>query len=163
MSGVILILGSNIGDSFTILTRAREMIQSAIGKIEKTSQVYLTEAWGYHEQPPFLNQALLVNTNLIPRLLLEKINQLEKELGRVRLEKWRERTIDIDIIYYKNEVIDEPDLKIPHPEMQHRKFVMVPVAEIAAEMQHPVLKLSNQQLLERINDPLRVEVYFLGS
>lgn len=159
MSGVILLLGSNIGDSYSILTRAKAMIQSAIGNIERISQVYLTEAWGYHDQPPFLNQAIAVTTQLTPQHLLIKINQLEKDLGRVRIEKWRERTIDIDIIYYHQKIIDEPDLKIPHPEMQHRKFVMVPVAEIIPEMQHPVLRLSNRQLLEKIEDPLQVQVY----
>jgi len=159
MSGVILLLGSNIGDSYSILSRTRSIIQSVIGNIEKTSQVYLTEAWGYRDQPPFLNQAIIVSTRLSPQQVLKKINHLEKDLGRVRMEKWRERTIDIDIIYYDQKIIEEPDLKIPHPEMQHRKFVMVPVAEIAAEMVHPLLQLSNQQLLEDIKDPLRVEVY----
>ena len=159
MNGLILLLGSNIGDSFTILGKARELIESDIGKIIKASQVYITEAWGYRDQPPFLNQALKIETNLFPGQVLKKINQVEKDLGRVRMEKWRERTIDIDIIYYDQRIINEPDLKIPHPEMQHRKFVMVPVTEIAPDLQHPILKFNNRQLLERIEDPLQVDVY----
>jgi len=163
MNGVILLLGSNIGDSINILKKANEAIESSIGRIANASEIYLTEAWGYHDQPPFLNQALYVDTDLEPIQVLQNVNTIERSLGRIRLEKWRERTIDVDIIYYNDQIINEPALKVPHPELQKRKFVLVPLCEIDAERIHPVLQITNLELLHKLDDPLKVEKLIIDT
>jgi 2-amino-4-hydroxy-6-hydroxymethyldihydropteridine diphosphokinase len=163
MSGVILLLGSNIGDSFSILKKANKAIENSIGRIVNASEIYLTEAWGYHDQPAFLNQALWVQTEQEPLRVLKNVNKIEKILGRIRIEKWHERTIDIDIIYYNDQIINEPDLKVPHPELQKRKFVLVPLCEIDAERIHPVLGMTNLELLHKLDDPLKVEKIEIDS
>lgn len=153
-----LLLGSNLGNRQWYLDEAFRLIAQEIGEIVSVSGIYETAAWGKTDQPGFLNRAIAVETDLYPLQLLHKVLSIEQSLGRTREEKWGARLIDIDIILYGNEIIDIADeLQVPHPQMQHRKFVMQPLVEIAPTMVHPVLKLSLGEILEKINDPLVVE------
>jgi len=153
---VFLLLGSNQGRSSQILGSAREAIQSTIGKVDQASSVYRTEAWGKKDQPDFFNQVLQVPTTLAPEELLDSINAIEKDLGRIRRERWGPRLIDIDILFYGNSVIDTPTLKIPHPGVPQRRFTLVPLAEIAPTFIHPVLAKEVRVLLEECGDELQV-------
>lgn len=151
-------LGSNIGDSEKVLSAAIELIELEIGKVIDASSVYSTKAWGVEDQPDFLNQVVEIESNLDPENLLVKINEIEKKLGRVRFQKWHSRIIDIDILYFGAEIIDTPNLVIPHPENQNRNFVLIPMAEIAPELIHPVLGISQKELLLKCADPLEVRL-----
>lgn len=153
---VYLLLGSNLGNSRKIIDEAIVMIDKRAGKLSAQSSYYRTAAWGKTDQPDFLNVAIAINTQLMPAELLKELLAIERELGRTRDEKWSARLIDIDIIFYDNQTIDTPVLKIPHPQMQHRKFVLVPLAEIAQSYVHPKLKKNIADLLLTLNDDLMV-------
>ena len=151
-----LLLGSNLGNRLDLLKQARNLIATRLGTITQHSGIYETAAWGLENQQAFLNQVLAVETALIPEELLRQINNLEAELGRVRLERWGARVIDIDILYYDQLVLQTQRLTIPHPELQNRRFTLVPLAEIAPDYVHPALQKSNEQLLEQCSDKLPV-------
>ena len=153
-----LLLGSNLGNREQLLIKAIEAIDAKVGSISSTSSVYETEAWGKTDQPGFLNLAIAIETLLTPLELLENVLLIEKELGRIRHEKWGARMIDIDIIFYEEYIVnDENKLIIPHPEMQNRKFVLEPLSEIAPDLIHPIFRLSVLQMLKTLCDPLAVE------
>ncbi len=141
---VYLGLGSNMGDRVANLQAAQRLIDRLVGKIAKKSHVYETQPWGRTDQDWFLNQVVMANTYLEPRDLLEAITKIERELGRERREKdkkgdkWGPRTIDVDILFYGKRVIRDKGLEIPHPEMHERGFVLVPLMEIAPELEHPI-------------------------
>lgn len=156
MSQCHLLLGTNIGDKKRNLLQARELIIARIGKITKPSAIYQTSAWGKEDQDDFLNQVLAVETELSPERLLAMCLEIEKELGRVRYEHWGERLIDIDILYYADQVIASQRLTVPHPEIQNRKFTLVPLVEIAPDYIHPKMNQTNKDLLELCTDPLEV-------
>lgn len=156
MKGIYLLLGSNLGDSRGMLKSAVELIELKLGKVVDCSSIYKTKAWGVENQPDFLNQVVEIESSLTPEKLLKEINQIEERLGRVRYEKWHSRIIDIDILYYGKKIVDTDDLKIPHPENQHRNFVLVPMAEIAADLIHPQLGLNQRELMENCSDTLDV-------
>ena len=158
MKGVYLLLGSNLGKSKEILDHATSKIEIEIGKVINSSSVYRTKAWGVKNQPDFLNQVVEVETKLPPEILLQTVNKIEEKLGRVRQIKWHARIIDIDILYYGNITIKSADLVIPHPENENRNFVLVPMAEIAPDLIHPLLRMSQKELLKISEDPLVVEV-----
>lgn len=157
MNHAYLLIGGNIGDRIENLRKTRGLIAVNCGDILLESSIFETSAWGKTDQADFLNQALLVETELMPTLLLNKILQIEQELGRFRGEKFGPRIIDIDIILFNNEVIDLPHLTIPHPHMQNRRFVMAPMAEIAHELVHPRLGKNMSELLEECPDTLAVD------
>jgi 2-amino-4-hydroxy-6-hydroxymethyldihydropteridine diphosphokinase len=159
MNGIYLLLGSNLGNSFETLGRASKQIEKNIGAIVRASGIYKTKAWGIVNQPDFLNRVIEINSELSPTEMLKQINIIESNLGRVRYKKWHERIIDIDILYFGNEIINTADLQVPHPENQNRKFVMVPMAELAPNFIHPILGKSQKYLLENCKDPLGVELY----
>ncbi len=152
MHKTILHIGSNIGDRHTYLSFAIQRIAHRIGDITLLSKIYETEAWGGISQHPFLNQALEVETDLSADLILKKCQEIELEAERIREVKWGPRTLDIDLILYDNEIIESPELTIPHPRMQERNFVMVPVSEIAPHWIHPLLNESMEVLKEKSTD-----------
>lgn len=157
MKGIFLLLGSNLGDRHAMLEKASTLIREQIGRILQMSSVYSTRAWGIEDQPDFLNQVLEIESNLAPEVILQKANVIEEQLGRVRRIKWHSRIIDIDILYYGNLIVKTGNLTIPHPENENRRFVLVPMAEIASDFIHPVLKVSQSELLERCPDQLEVK------
>ncbi len=146
-------LGSNMGDRQANLRAAALMIDKNIGKIARKSHVYETEPWGEPAQDKFLNQVIMANTTMTPRDLLEIITVIEKELGRVKKEKWGPRTIDIDILFYGKRVIRDKGLDIPHPELHKRNFILIPLLEIAPDLEHPVLKQPIDELYMASKDP----------
>jgi 2-amino-4-hydroxy-6-hydroxymethyldihydropteridine diphosphokinase len=156
MKGVYLLLGSNLGDSESILRLAKSLIEARIGTVIKASSIYLTKAWGIENQPDFLNQVLELDTVLDASKVLQCILEIERELGRIRFQKWGTRIIDIDILYFGKLIIDTKNLVIPHPENQNRNFVLVPMAEIAPDFMHPVLQLSQTELLKKCPDKMKV-------
>ncbi|HJS54411.1 MAG TPA: 2-amino-4-hydroxy-6-hydroxymethyldihydropteridine diphosphokinase [Chitinophagaceae bacterium] len=156
MTRAYLLIGGNLGNRKENLLQARTLINEECGPVTKTSSIYETEAWGITDQPSFLNQALEISTSLNARQLLRKILRIEKSMGRRRKEKLGPRVIDIDILLFEDEIHELRFLKIPHPEMQNRRFALVPLAEINSELQHPVLKRSIAELLEECPDNLEV-------
>ena len=144
---VFLSLGSNIGDRVHNLSLARIVISNKIGNITINSKIYQSEPWGFELQDNFLNQIIIVETYL---------NSIEKKLGRVRKRKWEPRNIDIDILFYNNEVIYTKNLIIPHPLIQKRNFILIPLNEIAKNYIHPKINKSINQLLKSSKDKLNV-------
>jgi len=151
----LLSTGSNQGNSLQILQMANFLIEQRVGSIIKQSSIYKTAAWGKTDQPDFYNQALAVETPFTPKMLVNKLQTIEKTLGRERKVKWGPRLIDIDIIFFDQYVIKSEELIIPHPEMQNRNFVLFPLAEIAPNFHHPVLKRSLSELAKSSKDPLK--------
>ena len=159
MHKVYLLLGGNLGNRTLYLQQARESISQRVGSIKQTSRIYETAAWGKTDQPTFLNQVLGVETDLSPEEVLQSINAIEQELGRIRQEHWGARVIDIDILFYDEIVQQSQRLTIPHPQLHLRRFTLMPLAEIAPNLMHPALDQSIKQLLESCPDTLEVTVY----
>ena len=156
MGSVFLLLGSNLGERLANLLEARQQISRQAGKIVTTSAIYQTAAWGDENQPDFYNQVIEIEPIAEPHETLVLLLEIEKMMGRVRNQKWSSRIIDIDILLWRNDHIKLPDLIIPHPQLQNRKFVLVPLAEIAPKVVHPLLKKNILQLLSECSDPLSV-------
>ena len=157
MNSTYLLLGSNMGNSTELLSNANEQIENKIGPLLLQSNLYATAAWGYTSQPNFLNQVIKVATNLEAAKTLETILSIEKKMGRIRTVKNAPRIIDIDILFFNNEIINRSDLIVPHPEIQNRRFVLTPLHEIAPQMIHPVLNKTIEQLLLQCPDHLAVK------
>ncbi|MEK7227063.1 MAG: 2-amino-4-hydroxy-6-hydroxymethyldihydropteridine diphosphokinase, partial [Bacteroidota bacterium] len=138
MNTAYLLTGGNLGEREKNLAAAKDHINEQCGKIVKTSSLYETAAWGKTDQPSFLNQALEIQTSFTARQLMRRILKVEKLMGRVRKEKYGPRIIDIDILLFNKERHNYPLLKLPHPEMQNRRFALLPLAEIAPDIVHPV-------------------------
>ena len=149
-------LGSNLGNRDEYLDHAIRLISERIGQIMKKSSVYETDPWGFNADVPFLNRVVEAETELTPEELIREILGIEQELGRVRGDGYTSRTIDIDILFYGDQVVSTSDLKIPHPSIQDRRFVLVPLCEIAGRFIHPVLDTSISDLLEFCKDFGRV-------
>jgi 2-amino-4-hydroxy-6-hydroxymethyldihydropteridine diphosphokinase len=154
---VFLLLGTNLGDRSKNLSVARELISRKAGTIITTSAVYKTAAWGNTNQPEFYNQAIQLRTTSTPQETLTKLQRIESEMGRIRDEKWGSRIIDIDILLWEHSILTEDNLVVPHAQLQHRRFALLPLAEIAPDTIHPILNKSITQLLQECNDMLTVE------
>jgi 2-amino-4-hydroxy-6-hydroxymethyldihydropteridine diphosphokinase len=152
-----LLLGSNRNDPEKMLSRAEAAIRSELGNIIRASSRYKTAAWGNTEQPDFINQILQIDTGLSPQKLMEGILAIENKMGRVRTVKNAPRIIDIDILFYNNEVVNEKELFIPHPSIQDRRFVLVPLTELEPGLIHPVLGKTAGEMLIACQDPLAVD------
>lgn len=159
MNETYLSLGSNEGDREACLNQAISMVTERCGKLVQRSSVYETVAWGLEDQPDFLNLVINIRTEFQPLELLHAIQQIEQDMGRQRKVKWGQRTLDIDILFYNDDVITLPELSVPHPYLQERRFTMVPLNEIAPQKLHPVLHLSMKELLEKCPDHLPVHLY----
>ena len=156
MALAYLLLGSNMGQSKALLANAADHIQQLIGPIQVQSSIYKSDAWGKEDQDPFLNQVLLVETPLSASDLLQSLLKIEQQMGRIRSVKWGARIIDIDIVYFNNEIINEASLIVPHPKITDRRFVLLPIEEIAPDYLHPILLKSNTILLKECGDSLAV-------
>lgn len=137
MENIYISLGTNIGDRASNLERALVNMRNKSISIKKLSSVYESEAWGHHDQPSFLNQVIEISTETPAPALLHQLKAIEKEEGRIKREKWREREIDLDILYYGQEIIKTPHLQIPHRYVRERRFVLIPLNEIASEFTDP--------------------------
>lgn len=156
MQEVYLLLGSNMGNRAENLSKAISLIGQQCGNVFAQSHLYETAAWGNTEQQSFYNQGIGVHTTLLPEDLLITIKEIEKEVGRIETIHWGPRVIDIDIILYGQEVVDLPQLKIPHPYMHERRFTLTPLAEIAPNALHPVFNKTVSELLEECADDSEV-------
>jgi 2-amino-4-hydroxy-6-hydroxymethyldihydropteridine diphosphokinase len=160
MISVYLLLGSNLGNRLQYMQQATGYIEADAGHVVKQSGLYETQSWGKTDAPDYLNQVLLIQTLLAPQPLLSTLLNIETQLGRQRDEKWGSRTVDIDILFYGNEIINQPALTIPHPQLQNRRFTLEPLAEIAPELMHPVLHKTVEQLKSELDDTLQVKKYY---
>lgn len=159
MPRVFLSLGSNQGDRLENLRQSLKRIEGIKGiEIKKLSSIYETEPVGFKKQRDFLNMVIEISTELEPHYLLKSLQSIEKELGRERTFKGGPRTIDIDILYYGNLILKDPMLIIPHPEIENRRFVLIPLNEIAPEFNVPGGEGSVRHLLERCPDKSRVQL-----
>ena len=150
-------LGSNVGERQKFLTGAIEELKALQNvKVVWASSVYETDPFGNIDQPKFLNAAIEIETQLIPAELLKELKRIEQHVGRVSAERWGPREIDIDILVYDGLVVDEEPLKVPHVELAERKFVLVPLKEIAPDLVHPVSGMTISELANTCNDRSRV-------
>jgi len=158
MVKVYLLLGGNLGDKKKVFFEVREKLTELLGEITAQSSIYETEPWGFVSDDLFWNQVLEINTALPPEIILSLTQQIESDLGRIaKSDQYVSRVIDIDILFYDDQIINLEKLVIPHPRIQNRNFALVPLCEIAPHMQHPVFQKSIQQLLEECSDNLNVE------
>jgi deoxyguanosine kinase len=160
MAIVYLSLGSNIGNRQAYLAQAIDIISNKIGEVQKISSLYETSAWGFISDD-FLNQVIEVETNIEPLFLISICLDIEIEMGRVRgnSTNYASRIIDIDILFYDDLIIDEQNLVIPHPLIQHRRFILMPLNEIAPGYEHPLFHKSVSTMLEECSDRGIVTVF----
>ncbi len=151
-----LLLGSNLGARRYYLQIAQYLLGTRVGCITGCSSFYETAAWGLEDQHPFLNQVLEIETPLSPIQLLTTCLAIEQEIGRVRHEKWGARVIDIDLLFYGDQVVDTALLQVPHPRIQERRFTLVPLVELCPNKQHPLLHKNIRLLLAECPDKLWV-------
>lgn len=156
MNKAYLLIGGNMGNRMANLKHACNVIESRCGAILTQSSVYETAAWGMEDQPDFYNQALLLETALQPECLMQTLLDIETDMGRVRIQNMGPRVIDIDILFIVGQVIDTPILQSPHPRMAQRRFVLEPLAEIAADIQEPLTHKKIATLLAECTDNLEV-------
>jgi len=150
MSVAYIGIGSNLGDREFNCKQAIGLLRQKGITVSKESSLYETKPWGVTDQPLFLNMAIEIETDLKPFELLRTLKDIENEMGREETFLWGPRIIDLDILLYDNNIVDEKDLRIPHPHMQDREFVLRPLCEIAGDVPHPLLLLSIEELLQRL-------------
>ncbi len=158
MNTVYLGLGTNLKNRESFLEKARNLIYRRVGTIEATSSVYETEPWGYSDQPPFLNQVILIRTNRSAEEILDLTKSIEIELGKNTPFTNGPRTIDIDILFVNDFIIRDVNLSVPHPKIEERNFVLIPLLEIAADHTHPVHGKSISQLHHECIDTSEVKI-----
>ncbi|MFN8407036.1 MAG: 2-amino-4-hydroxy-6-hydroxymethyldihydropteridine diphosphokinase [Sphingobacteriaceae bacterium] len=157
MNNVYLLLGSNLGDSEFYIYQAKQCIESEVGMILQASSLYQTAAWGKINQPDFINQVVLVSSSWDPQQVLSKVLTIESQLDRKRTDKWGARTIDIDILFYNDDCVNDVNLVIPHPYLHQRSFTLIPLLEIAPNYMHPILAKTIGELYQEVSDDLVVQ------
>jgi 2-amino-4-hydroxy-6-hydroxymethyldihydropteridine diphosphokinase len=157
MHKVYILLGSNMGKRKSFLSRARQLIAAQAGVIVTESSIYETAAWGNINQQAFLNQIIIIKSRLGADVLMQTLLNIEKELGRTRTKKFGPRTIDLDILFFDDLVMKTPLVTIPHPAIQERKFVLIPLAELSPRKIHPVYQQTVTRLLKNCADILAVK------
>jgi 2-amino-4-hydroxy-6-hydroxymethyldihydropteridine diphosphokinase len=161
MNECYLLLGSNLGERKAILLMAMESIEKRVGRICGESAFYESEPWGFEAKEQFLNKVAMVQTNKSPDEVLDLILDIEKELGREKSgsPNYESRKIDIDLLFFNDEIIQQTRLTIPHPRLHLRRFTLMPLAEIAPGLMHPVFKKNIEQLLTECSDPMQVMIF----
>lgn len=157
---VYLLLGSNLGERQKMLNMALDFIKLEIGNIEKCSSIYETEPWGFSSKEKFLNQVVFLKTDLSPFDLLKKNQQIEKKLGRTKTgNNYESRLIDIDILFYNDEIIETADLIVPHKQLHKRMFSLMPLCELNGNIIHPKIKKNISVLKSECEDQSKVKVF----
>jgi 2-amino-4-hydroxy-6-hydroxymethyldihydropteridine diphosphokinase len=157
MNLAYLLIGGNLGNRSANLQNALHQIEKNCGKILDLSAIYETAAWGLSNQPSFYNQAVSIQTNLEPKALMEQLLAIETNMGRIRSIKLGPRLIDLDILLINNLILNTETLILPHPSMEQRRFALLPLAEIAPNLMHPILQKTIQELLMHCSDQLDVQ------
>ena len=152
-------MGSNMGNRFHNLESAQEKLMLCFGQVQLQSLIYKTAPWGNTNQDDFLNKVIVVNSDKDAFEILKILLTIEVEIGRTRTGKWASRTIDLDLLYLGNEIIDTKSLMVPHPHIQDRKFTLIPLCEILPDFIHPLFQLSNKELLLQTTDKSDVYIY----
>lgn len=164
MKEVYLGLGSNKGERISFIEKAVSEIGNLPGtEIFTRAGIYETEPWGNIEQDDYLNTVIGINTTMNSEELLKELKRIEKHIGRMENKKWSEREIDIDLLFYGDDIIDNDNMIVPHGHIDKRRFVLVPMNEIAPDLIHPVFKKSISQLLDSTTDNLKVFKYKLSN
>ena len=163
MAKVYFLIGGNLGDRELILDQSINLMQQMIGNLLKLSPIYETEPWGFEHEQNFLNQVVVLESDMEPIQVLDRCQDIEKRMGRIRKEnRYSERTIDIDILFYEDRIINSARLEVPHPRMKDRKFALCPLQDIAKEFIHPVFQKSITELLDECLDDSEVKEYKKG-
>lgn len=160
MNQIYLLLGSNQQEPQKQLMLAQKFIKKKLGNIKRKSFVYSTAAWGNTNQPDFLNQVIITQTKLTAEQTMQTILAIEKEMGRIRTKKNAPRIIDIDILFFNKEIIHTKNLVVPHPQLQNRNFVLVPLNQLSPNLKHPTLNKTIHQLLKSSPDTLTVKKFY---
>ena len=156
---IVLSLGGNIGKVRETFTRAIHLLKKEVGREIILSPIYSTKAWGVENQPDFLNQVVVLESSLSALQVLKICLAIEGKLGRVRTQKWYERVIDIDLLFYNNDIFNLKELIVPHPYLHKRNFVLVPLIDVLPQFKHPLLGKTMEELKKECKDELEVEKY----
>lgn len=161
MNIIHILQGSNEGDRLNYLDTSVQKIEENIGKISKYSSIYESEPWGFETNLWFLNRVVVVETSLVPEVVLSKLLNIETELGRNRFSDgvYHSRTLDLDILFVGKEIISTTNLIVPHPQLQNRKFTLLPLAEISPQFIHPSLNKTMIELLAQCTDKSKVQIF----
>jgi len=162
LESVFILLGSNLGNRELLVNQANSMIEEQCGEVIVKSDMYESEPWGFKAQQWFLNEVVLLRTSFLPDELMTTLLSIEKKLGRDRTTPhngYVSRPIDLDILYFGEKIVDTQDVTAPHPRLHLRRFTLLPLCDIAPDFVHPVLRLTNRQLLEQCHDFSEVKKY----
>lgn len=159
MNRSVLLMGGNLGDVLETFSMARKLLAEKVGEIESESSVYVSSAWGFESENLFYNQVLVVNTMYSAGELLDRLLEIEKNFGRTRIvgQGYQSRTLDLDILFFNQEVIHTENIQIPHPRLHLRNFTLVPLAELMQDFVHPVLGVKIKELLDQSTDKIQVQ------